>query len=37
MMENPVCKQCNPAQVADLGLHLLPISLLRVWVNQALD
>ena len=21
MMENPVCKQCNPSQVSDLGLQ----------------
>ena len=37
MMENPVCKQCNPGQVSDLDLRCLPISLLGVWVNQALD
>ena len=37
MMENPVCTQCNPGQVSDLGQHCLPISLLGVWVNQTLD
>ena len=30
MMENPGCKQCNPGQMSDLGLHCLPIFLLGV-------
>ena len=40
MMENPVCKQCNPGQVSDLGLRCLlypfkGFGLTKHWIDKT--